>query len=181
MSECVVTDTVARLMTQEKLTGFRLRDAFIVTSGRSIMKNANSLPKVWELEVQGKGGDADPESGIRLLHVCPECGYTAYSSFQRGIIVDESQWDRTDLFTVNGYRRHIIITERVKGMLEDPKSVDASGIREDEEIQREVDRLVYTYPAEDEIGRIARNYADYYDTIKKLIHAARSYLESLNR
>ncbi len=69
----------------------------------------------------------------------------------------------------------------VKGMLEDPKSVDAFGIREDEEIQREVDRLVSTYPAEDEIGRIARNYADYYDNIKKLIHAARSYLESLNR
>jgi len=69
----------------------------------------------------------------------------------------------------------------VKGMLEDPKSVDASAIREDEEIQREVDRLVSRYPAEDEIGRIARNYADYYDNIKKLIHAARSYLESLNR
>ncbi len=117
MSECVVTDTVARLMTQEKLTGFRLRDASLVTSGRSIMKNANSLPKVWELEVQGKGGDADPESGIRLLYVCPECGYTAYSSFQRGIIVDESQWDRTDVFTVNGYRRHIIITERVKDLI----------------------------------------------------------------
>jgi len=41
----------------------------------------------------------------------------------------------------------------VKGMLEDPNSVDESGIREDEEIQQEVDRLVSRYPAEDEIGR----------------------------
>lgn len=117
MSECVVTDTLASLMTQEGLTGFRLRDASIATSGRSIVKSANSLPKVWELEVQGKGGDADPESGIRLLYVCPECGYTAHSSFQRGIIVNESHWDRTDLFSVNDYGRHIVITERVKDLI----------------------------------------------------------------
>lgn len=68
----------------------------------------------------------------------------------------------------------------VKGILEDPNSVDPSGIREEEEIQQEIDRLVSAYPAEDEVGRIARNYADYYDRIKKLIQAARSYLDSLS-
>jgi len=63
----------------------------------------DSLPKVWELEVQGRGGNAHPDSGIRLLYVCPECGYNVYSSFQNGIIVDESQWDGSDFFTINGY------------------------------------------------------------------------------
>lgn len=117
MSECVVTDTVASLLTREGLTGFGLRNASIVSTGGSKTKSARSVPKVWELEVQGKGGNADPSSGIRLLYVCPECRFTAYSSFKKGIIVDEAQWDRTDFFTVNGYRRHIIITERVKNLI----------------------------------------------------------------
>jgi Protein of unknown function (Gmx_para_CXXCG) len=116
MSECVVTDSVASLLSRERLTGFRLRSASIVTTS-SAQKNTRTVPKVWELEVRGRGGNADPDSGIRLLYVCPECGYTAYSSFQQGIIVDESQWDGTDFFTVNGYRRHIIITERVKDLI----------------------------------------------------------------
>ncbi len=68
----------------------------------------------------------------------------------------------------------------VKKMLEDPTSSDPSGLREDEEIQREIDRLVSTYPAESKIGQVARKYADYYDNIKKLIRAAHSYLDSPN-
>jgi len=117
MSECVVTDTVASLLTGEGLTGFRLRNASIATAGSSQTKSTYSVPKVWELEVQGKGGNAHPDSGIRVLYVCPECGYKAYSSFRNGIIVDETQWDRSDFFTVNGYRKHIIVTERVKDLI----------------------------------------------------------------
>jgi hypothetical protein len=117
MSECVVTDTVARLFSREKPTGYQLRNASIVTTENSQTKDKDSVPRVWELDVQEKGGNADPDSGIRLLYVCSECGFTAYSSFQKGIIVDESQWDRTDFFTVNGYQRHIIITERVKDLI----------------------------------------------------------------
>jgi hypothetical protein len=117
MSECVATDTVGRLFSREKLTGYRLRNASVVTPGNSQTKDTDSVPKVWELDVQGKGGNADPVSGIRSLYVCPVCRFTAYSSFQKGIIVDESQWDRTDFFTVNGFRRHIIITERVKDLI----------------------------------------------------------------
>ncbi len=40
-----------------------------------------------------------------------------YSSYQNGILVDEAQWDGSDFFTVNGYPKHILVTERVKDLI----------------------------------------------------------------
>lgn len=117
MSECVITDRVMGLFRQESLTGFRPRNASIVSVSGGRTRNTNSDLRVWELEVQGKAGNARPDSGIRLLYVCPECGYTVYSSFQNGIIVDEGQWDGNDFLTVNGYPKHMIMTERVKDLV----------------------------------------------------------------
>jgi len=54
--------------------------------------------------------------------------------------------------------------------------VDPSGLREDEQIEKEVNRLVSNYSAESDIGRVARNYADYYEVIKRVLEAAKSYL-----
>lgn len=116
MSECVITDRVLSLFKEQNLTGFSPRKATIV-SARSSKSDVHSFPKVWELEISGKAGDAHPDSGIRILYVCPQCGYTAYSSFRKGITVDEAKWDGTDFFTVNGYSKHILVTERVKNLV----------------------------------------------------------------
>ena len=117
MSECVVTDHVMSFFREEHLKGFNPRSASIASASGGRTRNTGSIPKVWELEVQGKGGNTHPDSGIHLLYVCPECGYTVYSSFQNGIIMDKDQWDGSDFFTVNGYPKHIIITEKVKDLI----------------------------------------------------------------
>jgi len=66
----------------------------------------------------------------------------------------------------------------VELLLNDPQSVDPSGLREDEQIENEITRLVASYSADSDIGRVARNYAGYYELIKKLIDAAKSYLKA---
>src|SRR6266436_3826538 len=104
-----------------------------------------------------------------------------YTQFRRSKFPGSGGQRETDLLHTLMIQYEAEIGLGVKGILEDPKSVDPSGIQEDEEIQLEIDRLVSAYPAEDEVGRIARNYADYYDRIKELIHAAHSYLDSLTR
>lgn len=57
--------------------------------------------------------------------------------------------------------------------------VDPSGLREDDQIEHEVNRLVSNYSTASDIGRVAGNYADYYELIKKVLEAAKSYLDSL--
>ena len=115
MSECVITDRVLGLFKDRHFTGFSAREASIVRVAGSDVKA--SVLTVWELQIDGRGGDAHPESGIRILYVCPQCRYTAYSSFRKGIIIDETKWDGTDFCTVNGYSKHIVITERVKNLI----------------------------------------------------------------
>ena len=77
------------------------------------------LPKLWEIKVTGKGGDADPKSGIKLIpeSVCEACGLKDYTKFTDGIIVDENNWDGSDFFTVNGYPMFFLVTERVKDFI----------------------------------------------------------------
>ena len=119
LGDCVATDRVLTLFVQNGLTGFRKRPATIEEVKRLRRGDSFSVPKVWELEAVGKGGDAHPDSGIKLLHICTGCGARYHSSFKSGIIVDETQWDGSDFFTISGYPAFILITERVKNLITD--------------------------------------------------------------
>jgi hypothetical protein len=48
-----------------------------------------------------------------------------YSAYENGIIVDSNNWDGSDIFTVTGYNRYILITERLKKIIEDNKLTGA--------------------------------------------------------
>ncbi len=90
------------------------------------------IPPLWELLIRGKGGDAAPECGIHLYEY-EEAGEIrkAYSSFRNGIIVDEGNWDGSDFFTVNGYPKFILITERVKEFIIDRQLTNCAIIPSD--------------------------------------------------
>jgi hypothetical protein len=116
-SEPIVTDHVRSLFEAAGFTGLRFGPV-TVERVKYVRKGAKvEIPRLWELIVTGRGGDAHPASGIRLLYECPGCGLRKYSSFRNGIIVDEEQWDGSDFFTVNGYPRFILITEGVKDLI----------------------------------------------------------------
>lgn len=116
-SECLVTERVLTLFQEAGLTGFEAKLVVVEKVKRVKKGQPVTIPRLWELVITGKGGDAHPDSGIRLIYACEACGLTEYSSYQNGIIVDEREWDGSDFFTVTGYPRLILVTERVKDLI----------------------------------------------------------------
>lgn len=116
-SDCLITDQVLQLFRQAGLTGFKVRPVVVERVKRLGKGRLEEIPRLWELVVTGKGGDARPESGIRVVYCCGACGMVRYSSYQNGILVDEEQWDGSDFFIVNGYPKHILVTERMKELI----------------------------------------------------------------
>lgn len=121
-SDCIVTDTILSLFRESGFTGFEARPVIIEKIEGSSRKRRKQelVPPLWELLIKGKGGDAAPESGIHLFEY-EDAGEIrkAYSSFRNGIIVDEANWDGSDFFTINGYPKYILITERVRQFIID--------------------------------------------------------------
>jgi len=114
-SDCLITEKVLHLFQQAGLTGFIVKPVQIKPETEKGEK-LTTIPKLQELVVTGKGGDADLDSGIHLIYTCPHCNLIEYSSFRNGIIVDEQAWDGSDFFTVTGYQ-FILVTEKVKELM----------------------------------------------------------------
>jgi hypothetical protein len=115
LSDCLITDRVLKLFEEAGFTGFTVKPVAVKPkTGRG--KNLITVPTLWELVVTGKGGDADPRSGIRRIYSCPHCGLVKYSSYRNGIIVDERTWDGSDFFKITEYP-FILLTQRVKDFI----------------------------------------------------------------
>jgi len=110
-SEPLINERVVKIFKDTGFTGYELKP---VTIKEVKLSKPSKIPKYWELVVTGKGGDAHPDSGIYLKETCEACGLKVYSAYENGIIVDENNWDGSDFFTVTGYPKHILVTERVK-------------------------------------------------------------------
>lgn len=118
-SDCIVTDRTLSLFQQAGFTGFKALPVTVERVKRVSRKRVKEfdLPPLWELLIVGKGGDADPASGIHVIDRNEETGNVAYSSFRNGILVDENNWDGSDFFTVNGYPKFFLVSERVKDFI----------------------------------------------------------------
>lgn len=125
-SEWLMTDRVLHLFQNAGFTGFEPRPVKVEKVKRVKKGTEVSIPPLWELKVTGKGGDTDPASGIRILETCDACSLIKYSSFRNGLIVDENNWDGSDFFTVNGYPKFILVTERVKELIIREKLVNCA-------------------------------------------------------
>jgi len=115
-SDCIVTERALSLFREAGFTGFEPRPV-IVEKIKGLSRKRREeviVPPLWELPITGKGGDAAPESGIYVLYEIGDTGAFSYSSFRNGIIVDATNWDGSDFFTINGYPKYILVTERVK-------------------------------------------------------------------
>ncbi len=120
-SNCMVTESVLSLFTHAGFNGFEARPVTVERIKRVSRKRREDLviPPLWELVIKGKGGDAAPESGIQVIDQDEGSGILQYSSFRHGIIVDEANWDGSDFFTINGYPKYVLVTERVKQVIID--------------------------------------------------------------
>jgi len=119
-SDCVITDRVAQIFRERKLTGFGLAPARVSLDTRGL--NDISLPKVWELRIEGWAGMAPQESGIKLDQYCPACGDLHYTNFSDpSKLIDVSQWDGSDFFMVWPLPRFIFVTDRVHKIIREEK------------------------------------------------------------
>ena len=117
LSEWIVSDKVVDIFTNSNVTGYELKAVKI--------RNMELPYNLWEFIVTGKGGDAHPDSGIYLKKECKHCNMKIYSAYENGIIVNESNWEGKDIFTVTGYPRYILVTEKVKDIVEKNKLTGA--------------------------------------------------------
>ena len=74
------------------------------------------------------------------------------------------------------------VAAAVMAVLEAPKSDSSlrklTGLQENDELQRLIDRSITTFPEKTRVGEVAREYKYYYDSIKKMLQAAHSYLDA---
>lgn len=112
-NECLLTDKVVKLLQKNNITGYKLSKVIIdkAKTKEDIKK------KLYELAVIGKGGNIHPSSGYKIIKVYPCCGLEDFQHFTNGLIVNEEQWDKSDIFKVEEYPKFIIITEKVKRVL----------------------------------------------------------------
>lgn len=117
-SDWLVNETVANLLKNNNITGYKLSDIIVRIDKR---KGSNVNKKLYELVVTGSGGNIHPSSGYKVLDVCKYCGRVKFRSFDNGIIVDRESWDKSDIFTVREYPKYILVTERVRKIFLDNK------------------------------------------------------------
>lgn len=132
-SELTVQDRVLEIFRDHKITGFTTAPVVARWKERDVDwepgdQNAGlspdelvsePLPNLTEIKVHGWGGFAPPESGIRLLNLCPGCGWTHYTSYcDPSRLADPAQWDGSDMFHVWPLPKHIFISSRLAEVLQ---------------------------------------------------------------
>jgi hypothetical protein len=115
-SECLITDKVAALLKEYNITGYELWPVEIA--------NRDLPSKIWELRILGWSGMAKHESGISLNKEksCKYCHYRSYTSLKEPkLLIDENQWDGSDIFMVWPMPISIFVSQKVNDLIEKEK------------------------------------------------------------
>jgi hypothetical protein len=131
-SDCIITERVAALFSTAGLTGFDVQPIVFDTSVGPTLSGADGH-RLLELVALG-ATVAAPESGIREVYHCRHCELRVYSSYRKGIQVRQDDWDGSDFFTVRGYPKIRLVTERVKKVIVENRLTNCVLIRADEMI-----------------------------------------------
>lgn len=120
LSELVISDHLASLLKANEVTGYELKPVKIINKKREDL--------YWEFIPKGNGGDSD---NYKLVYACEFCDHKYYRDVDepegekftklKRVIVNKNNWDGSDVFTVNGLIRYILITERLKDIIVENK------------------------------------------------------------
>ena len=114
--ECLVHDRVTSEMRLRGFTGLELGPATIRFRDGQVSSDYKRL------DIRGWGGQAHPESGVRLVEKCPACPVKSYGKLIDATrLIDESQWSGEDFFMVWPLYSYIFVTKRVVEYLESAK------------------------------------------------------------
>jgi hypothetical protein len=116
LSECIVTERLKQVVEASGITGCQFKP--VTVTWKREQNDGASAGQLWELRPNGWGGLARPESGIRLLSECPSCGRLRYSMWRDSTkLIDESQWDGSDLFLVWPLPVYIFATDKFRAVM----------------------------------------------------------------
>ena len=72
------------------------------------------------------------------------------------------------------------VSSTVMRVLKEPRPTQGlrnrTRLKENHELEREINRLLSTFPSDHLVAQTAKKYAEYYALMKKLIHAVLAYL-----
>ena len=114
-SDLLIGERALALLTEAKITGFETRPA------ETRHKNGKKPPGTFrEVVVTGWGGVAPPASGIRYdeEQSCTTCGMLRYTGLEHAEeLVDESQWDGSDIFIIWPLPAYLIVSDRFVNLI----------------------------------------------------------------
>lgn len=108
-TEIFISVSLMNLLKQSGLGGFTFRNVNIVAWWRDDPATGEIVdwlgreetPPLYQLVILGKGGSILPQNRVRVQAVCTECGAADYEFLTGGVLVDQSQWDGSDICTLN--------------------------------------------------------------------------------
>jgi hypothetical protein len=116
LSDVVISERALSVLRAANITGFEVKPVKLVVPTKARFRHLN-MPELWELVVTGSGGPAHSDSRIELADACAACGYRRYAHHGDGIVVDEANWDGSDIFVVKEYTKYVLVTERTKEVI----------------------------------------------------------------
>lgn len=106
-----VKEIVAKQFSEHKITGCEFLHV-------NIDRESKIGEEIYEVYIYGKAGKAAKKSGIAIKSSCKKCGRIEHTTFRSGIIVDPNNWDGTDICTIEEYPTYILVSEKIKQILE---------------------------------------------------------------
>lgn len=114
----IISKKLQDVLTFHQLKGFELMEVE-VTIHDALPGKEDSLKELKELIVNGRVGKLRNKDGIELAN-CPQCHRVSANVKDdvTGLHVDPKEWDGSDLFYFSNWEGNLIVTERVKGIME---------------------------------------------------------------
>lgn len=77
---------------------------------------------IFQLRVTGWGGIAPPQSGIRVMEECPQCGRKVFSGFTNPVrLFSVDAWDGSDFFIIWPMPKFVFVTKDVADWITRPE------------------------------------------------------------
>lgn len=115
-SEWLLSDKVVDVFRKYDITGYELKPVEVC--------NVELPYKLWEMVVTGWAGVAPEKSGIKLKpeECCQYCNKLRYTGLiNPEYLIDENQWDGSDIFMVWPLPKFVFITEKVVNIINKEK------------------------------------------------------------
>lgn len=124
--DVLVSNSLMNLLNRSNLNGFTFRSIEVVAWWRTDKEKRETVnwleqypaPLLFQLVVLGKGGSIVPQNQTHIESTCAVCGGIVYAPLEKGILVDERQWDGSDMFVMDEFPGYVLVTERLLQYLE---------------------------------------------------------------